>query len=266
MKNFTLGEKIRKFRTRAGLSQLDLECKIGAASGSVSRIESGRVNPTKETLLKIVKVLDLQTVQIASLFEIQLNDLIGLVQTGSKLGGSLNLDEVLQNAVNEITYELDLLGACICLREEDRICAKTMTQTWYTEAFRRFLPRSFDAYSLSLSEHKDNLLVRTINDKKSFFTSNFYEASKYAYSEIVTSMIVKVMGFKCGRTFPIIHENEAIGAFFFVKNYVDDFTIEKSIIKAFSDHVATAISNAKKYEELKKKLGETNIQNLRMAI
>lgn len=58
--NLTLGEKIRKFRKRAGMSQLDLEVAIGAAAGSISRIENGEVNPTKETLSRIANSLSLK--------------------------------------------------------------------------------------------------------------------------------------------------------------------------------------------------------------
>jgi len=43
------GRAIRKARLNAELSQMDLELAIGAAFGSISRLESGKVNPTKET-------------------------------------------------------------------------------------------------------------------------------------------------------------------------------------------------------------------------
>lgn len=59
--NTKLGNKIRYFRKRSRLSQLKLENEIGAASGSISRIENGEVNPTKETLQKIKEVLGLNT-------------------------------------------------------------------------------------------------------------------------------------------------------------------------------------------------------------
>lgn len=67
MHNITLGEKVKNFRNRAGLSQLDLEISIDAAQGSISRIENGKVNPTKETLLSIAKELKLTAVEIAYL-------------------------------------------------------------------------------------------------------------------------------------------------------------------------------------------------------
>lgn len=54
-----LGQRIRFFRKRAGISQFDLELAIDASPGMLSRIESGKVNPTKETVQKIGNELNL---------------------------------------------------------------------------------------------------------------------------------------------------------------------------------------------------------------
>jgi len=54
-----IGEIIRNYRKAHSMSQLDLEFAIEAASGHISRIESGAINPTKETLLKIARALNL---------------------------------------------------------------------------------------------------------------------------------------------------------------------------------------------------------------
>lgn len=62
-----LGQKIRHFRKRANISQLDLELAINAAHGSISRLETGRVNPTKETLLAIAQALRLNSQENAEL-------------------------------------------------------------------------------------------------------------------------------------------------------------------------------------------------------
>ncbi|MFQ5493142.1 MAG: helix-turn-helix domain-containing protein [Candidatus Dojkabacteria bacterium] len=55
----TIGRRIRFFRERAGMSQFDLEVEIGNSQGSLSRIESGQTNPSKETLGKISETLRL---------------------------------------------------------------------------------------------------------------------------------------------------------------------------------------------------------------
>lgn len=67
MNNITLGQRIKYFRKRAGISQLELETLIGTSSGSLSRIENGEVNPTKETLSKIAEVLRLTSLQYSYL-------------------------------------------------------------------------------------------------------------------------------------------------------------------------------------------------------
>jgi len=113
MKILTLGEKIRKFRKRAGLSQLDLECKIHASSGSVSRIENGQVNPTKETVVGIAKALQLSRSEIALLFGIDIRDTTQLFQEATNILASSDLDEVLDRTVNDLIFKMGYLASCI---------------------------------------------------------------------------------------------------------------------------------------------------------
>ncbi|KKQ36038.1 MAG: hypothetical protein US52_C0011G0002 [candidate division WS6 bacterium GW2011_GWA2_37_6] len=58
-----LGRRIKFFRERAHLSQLELETSIDASAGMISRIEKGRVNPTKETVGKIAEILHLHNME-----------------------------------------------------------------------------------------------------------------------------------------------------------------------------------------------------------
>lgn len=62
-----LGKRLKFFRERAGMSQLQLENEIGASSGQISRIEKGIVNPTKETVIEIASSLKLMEKEIAYL-------------------------------------------------------------------------------------------------------------------------------------------------------------------------------------------------------
>jgi transcriptional regulator with XRE-family HTH domain len=56
---YILGSRLRNFRKRAGMSQLQVEMAIGMSPGGLSRIENGEVNPLKETLYSISDVLQL---------------------------------------------------------------------------------------------------------------------------------------------------------------------------------------------------------------
>lgn len=61
-----LGEKIRSLRMIKNMTQNDLAIECDFEKASMSRIESGRSNPTVKTLLKISKALD---VHISELFK-----------------------------------------------------------------------------------------------------------------------------------------------------------------------------------------------------
>jgi len=59
-----IGQRLKYFRTRQNISQMDVELAIEASFGSISRIESDKVNPTKETIEKIVQFLKLKDNEI----------------------------------------------------------------------------------------------------------------------------------------------------------------------------------------------------------
>lgn len=61
------GKKIRYFRERVNESQLNIELAMNASPGTLSRIENGQTNPTKETLLKISRYLKLNRLETAYL-------------------------------------------------------------------------------------------------------------------------------------------------------------------------------------------------------
>ncbi len=51
------GEKIRKARTAAGLTQAELAGKVGVTHSAVSYFESGKTDPSAGTLRDIARVL-----------------------------------------------------------------------------------------------------------------------------------------------------------------------------------------------------------------
>lgn len=65
-----LGEKIKFFRLRQCLSQMQLETQIGLGTGSISRIENNEIIPTQETRLKIARALKLDIKEVAYLMGI----------------------------------------------------------------------------------------------------------------------------------------------------------------------------------------------------
>lgn len=115
-----IGSKIREYRKKAGLSQFDLENEIDASAGSLSRIENNEVNPTKETLSKISKVLNLKSSEVADLIGIEILTTEELVLAIQALSSSLDLNTTLQTAV-DIMFELfpNYNGGIVFLRNTE---------------------------------------------------------------------------------------------------------------------------------------------------
>jgi len=65
-----LGGTIRALRIKKNMTQNDLAIECEFEKASMSRIESGKSNPTVRTLYKICKALD---VQVVDLFKDQLS-------------------------------------------------------------------------------------------------------------------------------------------------------------------------------------------------
>ncbi|MFO0323134.1 MAG: helix-turn-helix domain-containing protein [Bacteroidota bacterium] len=62
-----IGQNIRKYRKKQGLTQLDLAVECGFEEPSVWRLENGKTNPTIKTLLKITKALDIKLTDLVKI-------------------------------------------------------------------------------------------------------------------------------------------------------------------------------------------------------
>jgi transcriptional regulator with XRE-family HTH domain len=251
--NNTVGDKIRKFRKRSGISQFELELRIEASPGSISRIENGLVNPTKETLGKIIQVLNLKMHDSATLYELGTEELPKLVKLANKLSSKMNLDELLQDAVNQTVYDLSLFGCILFLCDDEYVYAKTQTETWYVKFVNQVLPQNLNTMKLSLKD-KENYVVKSINERLPKFSNKLRDFSKNVFPDKISDIIQRFNGTKYIVSFPMIVTDKVIGAIVFSKDNEDNFDTEYSILQAFTEHIAITIMNALKYKELEEKL------------
>lgn len=134
-----LGRRIHFFRKRAKISQLELEIKIEASSGMISRIESNTVNPTKETVINISKALNLSS--------FELDYLIGTTAFPAS-------EREIENAKVEASDELNKRGNLTYLLDE----------RWrfhqFSDIFSRFLNFSKDELDYIIGKTTVQLVVK----------------------------------------------------------------------------------------------------------
>jgi transcriptional regulator with XRE-family HTH domain len=245
-----IGKRLREYRLRAGMNQLELECAIGAASGSLSRIENGTVNPTKETLFKIMDILNISGYEAASLLNINIDELPKVIQFAKNLSLEKDLDKIVKTAVTEVVDTLKLLGCIIFLKENDYVYLRNFTQAWYTEVVNKLLPAPLTTLKTSLITNKDNFIVKSINENRIMMSKDLTDFSHNVFPDSISRVMQKITNHKNALSMPLIYDSKAIGAILFSKTYLDDFSNELETLKSFADYISVLIKNAKAYDEV----------------
>ncbi len=246
----TLGQKIRRYRKRAGMSQLSLELAIEASPGSLSRIENGKVNPTKETLVDIARVLKLETRGIASLFGIELADNNLLFTETTKILSTHDLKEVLYRTVNNLIFRMGYLASCIFLVEGDNVVFSSLTSSNLGAKALKCLDRPLSSLSLSLSRDTSNLTVRAIREDKVYLTLYTRDYTVPAVTVETADRIQEVTGDKSNILYPLSTDGAPFGAIVYVKKVASDFRDERETLGIISKQIAVAIQNARKFDSL----------------
>lgn len=251
-KEKSLGKKIEFYRKRAKLSQLELELEIDAAQGSISRIENGQVNPTKETIRKIIDVLDLNIIEAAELYELSIEDISKIVRLAGKLNSNLDMDIMLDNAVNSIARDLDLSGVCILLVENGYLRVRALDDLPGDPTLvSRIIGGPTTRLKISLDSTSKNIILRSVKENTVLSSFDAYDFTRDVLPKSITNLIVRFTYFESGIVFPLSYDSEIIGAVMFMKSAREDFTREFEILKAFTENLSLAVINIKKYEMLK---------------
>lgn len=254
MNNNFIGQKIREYRNRAGLSQLDLEIAIEDAPGSLSRIESGKTNPTKETIIDIAKALNLNTIEISSLFGIDLLQGINqLLEESADLLSTLDLKEVLDKTVNSLVLKMGYLASAVFLvgDDGDRVYMHGLTWSNIAEKAVNCLDAPLESIYLSLSRDPFNLTVKAIKENKTYLTHHTHEYTVPMVTKDTADRIQEVTGDRSNIIYPLCVNNRPFGAIVYVKKVASDFRDERETLRLISRLIAVAIHNAGRFESLK---------------
>lgn len=248
----TLGQKIKQYRKRSGISQFNLELEIGAASGHISRIENGQINPTKEIIVDIAYALKLKTSEIASLFGIEIIDNNNIFEETTNILSTHDLMEVLDRTVNNLIFRLGYLASCVWLTDGDTVRFSALTKSNIAMKGFQYLDRPVEQVCLSLSRDSNNLTVRAIMENQVYLTNHTHEYTVPAVPKIVADKVQAATGDKSNIIFPLSANGGPFGAIVYVKKYESDFRYERETLGIVSRQVAVAISTAIRFGVLAK--------------
>lgn len=242
----TIGQTIKTIRQNLAISQLELEEKLELSTGSLTKIESDKVIPKRETLLKIIEVLNLNPFESFQLIGMPSSKIIEIITLINQIHTLNNVEEIAQKAVDEIPQKLGLLGASLNLVFKDNLKTVAFTKSWYTDLLLKILPFPYKDFSVSLSKDSHNLMVKSIlkgkleyNEKLSEFTSPFMTPG-------IANLLQKTANVKSILCIPLTVGDFKIGCILYVKNNKMEFSNEIPILNAITASVATAIFRLQK--------------------
>jgi len=264
---YKLGQKIRNFRIRSGKSQMELELEIGASAGSLSRIENGEVNPTKETLFNIAGAMKLESNEVIDLFGINISefedlrkntynqDLLSkeletIYQINNSFLGITDIQELCDTLVRKMVKHINVSYSTIWLwnSEFERLHLKAVN------APNRALQLGEELIGIKISSIylnandpntlKNHILNSLLEDKENL-TYDFYDFSRPLLSRVQAKIFGPIMNMKLAIHLPLIINGERLGAFGIIWNKKDISNEERKLITDFSHQVAMAIYNLK---------------------
>lgn len=254
----TLGQKISAYRKRAKMSQLDLEIAIDAGQGSISRIENDQVNPTKETIMLISKALDLTDEQIASLFNLNVIDPALLIYSISYITEHLDINSIIQKAIDEIASRLGYMHVSIYLKEGDILNARNINMSDYNVRALKLLPMDFFSLQLKLNPNTRNVIGKSVIEGKICESNKLSDFTVEVFPSMYADAMQKVLGMKKGVVLPLKLQDKVFGAMLFIKRESENYENEMPVLMAFSRQVAIAINNAQFIENVQKQIKELN--------
>jgi len=226
-----LGQKIKKYRTRAGLSQLDLENEIDASSGSISRMENDIVNPTKETLGKLAEAMGLSSMETADLLGLTIFSTESLINALNDVAGALDIQSILQIGV-DILYDIFPMynGGVIFLidkKDDDRLYSKTVSKMPGIRKAMKILPNKFSKLNVSLSKHKENYCVRSIVEGVPMQSFELIDFTVGTIGKKASFAISRILSFKSGIAIPLKTDEKSIGVVLYTKRIAEIFSAEE---------------------------------------
>lgn len=242
--NLPIGQRIKRYRTEKGFTQQKLEFEIGAAQGSMSRIESGETNPSKETLHKIATSLHLSSFQTLLLYDENISGISDIMNSLRFLYSNPQKKSMMERSLRILAKEINLLGCALFLVEDDYLYEFAFTHGWYSHFMISILRIPEDSMSVTLEAEK-NLIAKSVREKETKYTTSLHDIITPGLPPHIVARLQNMSAIKSMQIVPVLCEQKCFGAMVYGKRYREKFSLESPILHSFTKNIAVAIYNSK---------------------
>lgn len=188
---------------------------------------------------------------------------------------SIEIDPLAQALVDVASRELQSPFCGIAIVEEEinhlrRIAIAGYNTQMIREIFKT-IPIPYNKQTISL-DRTDNLLVRSILEKKLMSTTQLSEIQRGIFSEETSNQLQHLMevgmNYKQIYLYPLVTKNKALGVIYFAlsKTPTEVSATEFTIMESFTKEVTTVIENALLYKALGKDKTQISAERNKLAV
>lgn len=217
--------------------------EIYTSPGRISKIENGRINPDKETIIDIAKALELETHEIASLFGIEVLDLQNLMPDVKRILLSEKVEEVVDCTVNNLVLSMGYVASVFFLVKDDKIFSKGITRSNISKKVLANLKRDFYSLSCDLSDI-NNLVALALKKNEPQLTHYSKDYIVPFVDEFLADKLQDMTGDKSNIVYPLVIGDKKFGAITFIKKIESEFDDERELLGTVAEFITIALRNA----------------------
>lgn len=238
------GELIRKFRLRINMSQVDLEISIGAAAGSISRFESGKVVPTRQTIDKLANVLKLNPIETVKLHGINTEYFSNLIALSEKLHMVNTRDELLRKCVDDINNFFSYTGIAMYIKEGDLMKLKALSTISHMQKVIDLLPFPYEMIQIDLNDDS-NSITKAYKMRRPLITSDLAAMIGKFIPKVIVNKAMQISRVKSMVIYPIMANDEVLGMVVIGSRIETNFEDEKGVLEELFGIVGSALARLK---------------------
>lgn len=194
-------------------------------------------------------------------------DLHTLFEANNRVNQNLNSKKISQDIVDSVPKDLKYLGyvyGVIALYDVEKDClyVYAVTDSSSVRKMEKKTKIFIGKFRKHLSTH-DNLIIRTIKDKKTYVGDNMEDFFGGFVAKGKIGEIQKLLNVKSFVSVPLFSSGQVIGAIIFANEKRTDSITKRSkeIVCAFASHIGSSIENAQLYEKTDSQMKELSQLN-----
>ncbi|MDQ6985414.1 MAG: GAF domain-containing protein [Candidatus Dojkabacteria bacterium] len=192
-------------------------------------------------------------------------DILAITKLLENVASDIDLNTILQTAIDSVVKLLEMHGGILFLLEEDGkyVYTKSMAKSSYSDRALKLLRANnlMDKLKVEMSQ-KDNFVVDSIVTGNTHISDKLSDFTIGVLNRTLVGIIQKTTQTGAAIVVPIRYKAKITGALMLTRKRSNlDFTKEESIKNIYATAIGISIENARLFEERKKQINNLTKQN-----